>query len=134
MKLQRSIMFGAALWIAAFVVISIVMFVPWFKESTLRVMAIWWILEIPVVLLLAKWYFKADPPTVKKGVLLGIVGFVVSMVLDAIITVPLFVKSYAAFYGSWQLWVGLVEILVLCVLAGWEFDKTFTKQDLTEQK
>ncbi|MBI4993261.1 MAG: hypothetical protein HZC26_03980 [Candidatus Magasanikbacteria bacterium] len=97
-------------------------------------MATWWILEIPVVLLLAKWYFKADPPTAKKGFLLGLIGLVVSMTLDAVITVPLFVKSYAAFYGSWQLWVGLVEILILCVLAGWEFDKTFTKQDLTEQK
>ena len=128
MKLQRSIMFGTALWIAAFVVISIVMFTPWFKESQLRIMATWWIVEIPVVLLLSKWYFKADPPTVKKGFLLGIVGLAVSMALDAIITVPLFVKSYAVFYGSWQLWVGLVEILALCILAGWEFDKTFTKQ------
>ena len=128
MKYARMLGFGAMLWIAAFVVISIVMFTPWFKESQLRIMAAWWIVEIPVVLLLSKWYFKADPPTVKKGFLLGIVGLAVSMALDAIITVPLFVKSYAVFYGSWQLWVGLVEILALCVLAGWEFDKTFTKQ------
>ena len=128
MKYARMLGFGAMLWIAAFVVISIVMFTPWFKESQLRIMSAWWIVEIPVVLLLSKWYFKADPPTVKKGFLLGIVGLAVSMALDAIITVPLFVKSYAVFYGSWQLWVGLVEILALCVLAGWEFDKTFTKQ------
>lgn len=132
MKYTRMLGFGAMLWIAAFVVISVVMFTPWFKESTLRVMATWWVLEVPAVLLLSKWYFKADPPTVKKGFLLGIAGLFVSMVLDAIITVPLFVKSYSAFYGSWQLWVGLAEILVLCVLAGWEFDKTFTKTENTK--
>ena len=108
MKYARMLAFGAMLWVAAFVVISIVMFTPWFKDNTLRVMATWWVVEIPVVLLLAKWYFKLDPPTIKKGFLLGLVGIVVSMVLDAVITVPLFVKSYPAFYGSWQLWVGLV--------------------------
>lgn len=94
----------------------------------MRTFAAWWILEIPVVFLLAKWYFKADPPTVKKGFLLGIVGLVISVALDAVITVPLFVKSYSAFYGSWQLWVGLVEVVILSVLAGGEFDKTFTKR------
>ncbi|MBI5222403.1 MAG: hypothetical protein HY980_02815 [Candidatus Magasanikbacteria bacterium] len=128
MKLPRAVIFGATLWIAAFVVISIVMFTPWFKENMLRVMVVWWILEIPVVFLLAKWYFKADPPTIKKGLLLGLIGLVVSMALDAVITVPLFVKSYAAFYGDWKVWFGLIEVLILCVLAGGEFDKTFTKQ------
>jgi len=50
-------------------------------------------------------------------------------VLDLIITVPLFVKSYVVYYGDWRLWVGLIEAVVLCVIAGWEFDATYSKKE-----
>ena len=47
-------------------------------------------------------------------------------ILDIIITVPLFVKSYGDFYGNWMMWVGFALFIVLTVFAGFEFDSTYT--------
>jgi len=101
---------------------------PWFKDSEFRVDIAWYILEIPIVLIWAKMYFKADPPTTKKGLMLGLVALVAGTILDMIITVPLFVKSYAMYFGDWMLYIGYVELLVLTTYAGYEFDGTYTKE------
>ena len=104
---------------------------------------IYWILLVPVTLLSAKWYFKEDSPTLKKGLLLGLIGLAVGIVLDLIITVPLFIKSYSEFYSQWELYVGFAIFLLVCMYAGFEFDATYTKdksvkevekeEDLTEE-
>ncbi|MBU2542635.1 hypothetical protein KJ785_03685 [Patescibacteria group bacterium] len=133
MNIKRAIIFGIGVWIAAFVIISILMFTPWFKDSQTRAQVTWWILEIPAVLLLAKWYFKMDPPTIKKGFLLGVIGLVVGIILDSVITVPLFVKSYTVFFGNWLMYVGFVWGIVLTTYAGYEFDATYSKPNLTEE-
>ena len=137
MNFKRALGMGALIWVFAFMVISIVMFLPWFKEGNLRVMIAWWVAEIPVVLLLAKWYFKQRRPNFKEGFLVGLVAISVGVVLDSIFTVPLFVQAnYAEFYGNWTLYIGYAEFLVLSTLAGWEFDgpvaKTGGKTDVTE--
>lgn len=126
LNLKRSLGFGVMFWILAFVSISVIMFVPWFKDSQTRVQIAWWILEIPIVLLLAKWYFKTNHPTAKEGLLLGLVALVVGIVLDSIITVPLFVKSYNEFFGNPMMLVGWGELLILTTFAGFEFDGTYT--------
>ena len=110
------------------------MFTPWFKDSQTRVQATWWILEIPAILLLAKWYFKMDSPTIKKGFLLGVIGLVAGTMLDAVITVPFFVKSYAVFYTNWLMYIGFVWGIILTTYAGYEFDATYSKPNLTEEK
>ncbi len=133
MKLKRAFLFGTMVWVAAFVVISVLMFTPWFKDSQTRIQAGWWILEVPAVLLMAKWYFKMDPPTIKKGFLLGVLGLIVGVILDAVITVPFFVKSYAVFYTNWLMYVGFVWGIILTTYAGYEFDATFSKPNLTEE-
>ncbi len=129
MNYKRALIFGIGVWVAAFVTISIFMFAPWFKESQLRIQIAWWLIEIPAVLLLAKWYFKMDPPTIKKGFLLGVIGLVVGTVLDMVITVPFFVKSYAVFYTNWLMYVGFVWGIVLTTYAGFEFDATYSKPE-----
>ena len=127
MNIKRASAFGVMLWVAAFMVISIVMFTPWFRDSIMRVNVAWWILEIPVVLLLAKWYFKEVEPTTKNGVRLGVIGVIVGVILDMIITVPLFVKSYLTMYSDWKVYVGLLLGWLLCIYAGYEFDATYTR-------
>lgn len=128
MNFKRALGMGALIWVFTFVVISIVMFLPWFKESNLRIMMAWWVVEIPVVLLLAKWYFKQRRPNLKEGFLAGLVALLVGVVLDSIITVPLFVQAdYVKFYGNWTLYIGYAEFLVLSTLAGWEFDGPVAK-------
>jgi len=54
-------------------------------------------------------------------------GLVVGTILDMVITVPLFTKSYVAFYSSWMLYVGFAWLLLLTTYAGYEFDATYTK-------
>ena len=127
MNLKRVFEYSVLLWIIIFAIISIVMFLPWFKDSQLRVQIAWWVLEIPVVLIWAKMYFKVGTLTWKKGLHLGLVALVVGTILDMIITVPLFVRSYTTYFGSWTLYVGYLELLVLTTLAGGEFDATFSK-------
>jgi len=127
MKIKRAIGFGVMLWLAAFVVISILYQI------------VWLVLEIPVVLLLAKWYFKLDPPTIKKGLLLGLIGLLTSTILDLIITIPLFVspQSYrplSEFFLDWKILVSFGLVLLLTTYAGYEFDATYTKKDESENK
>ena len=131
MKIKRAIGFGAMLWVFAFAIISILMFTPWFKESENRYQIAWLVLEIPVVLLLAKWYFKTDPPTIKKGFLLGLVGIVTSVILDLVITIPLYVvpqsiETIGQFFLDWKMLTGYALLLFLFTYAGYEFDATYT--------
>jgi len=103
------------------------MFLPWFKDHNLRIHVALWVLEIPIMLLWAKMYFKTEMPTAKKGFYLGVFGLIIGLILDSVITVPFFVKSYALYYGNWLLYVGFAEMLILTTFAGWEFDGTFSK-------
>ncbi len=130
MNFKRALGYAILLWVIIFAVISILMFLPWFKDSSLRVNIVWYILAIPVILLWAKAYFKMDAPTTKKGFLLGVVALVVVIILDMVITVPLFVGDYALYFGDWLLYIGFVELLLLTTYAGYEFDATYTKPSL----
>jgi hypothetical protein len=133
MNIKRAIGFGAMLWILIFVVWSVLMFAPWFKDGEMRIYVTHWILLVPMVWLLAKWYFKATPPTWIKGLYLGLIGLATGTVLDLVITVPLFVKSYAGYYSDWRLWVGFALSVALCLIAGWEFDATYSKKEAPPQ-
>ena len=133
MNIKRAVGYSILLWAIIFAVISILMFLPWLKDSRSGVQMAWWFLAIPITLFWAKFYFKADPPTAKKGFYLGLIGLIVSTILDAVITVPLFIKSYSLYFGDLMLYAGYVELLVLCVIAGGEFDATFTSMPKEEK-
>ena len=122
MKLKRGILFGIILWVLIFILWSIIMFLPYLKEHQTIQYIVWWIIEIPLVLSLGKWYFKQRKPRIKEGFFLGLVALLVVTILDIAITVPFFVKSFSKFYGDWRLIVGLIELVALTTLAGWEFD------------
>lgn len=122
MNIKRAIKAGIMLWILIFVLWSIIMFMPYLKDHLNIQYLVWWIVEVVLVLLLAKWYFKQRKPNTKEGFLLGIILLVCGTILDLIITVPLFVKSYGEFYGDWRMWAGFGILLITATLAGWEFD------------
>jgi len=128
MNIKRALVYGVILWILIFVEFSIVMFLPWFKDHTKAQYVANWVLLIPIVLLCTKWFFKAEVPTTKKGLLLGIIGLVVGTILDMLITIPFFVKSYSLYYGNWMMYIGFVEGILLAAYAGYEFDGTYTKK------
>ncbi|MBD3311179.1 MAG: hypothetical protein GF349_01625 [Candidatus Magasanikbacteria bacterium] len=129
MNLKRSIFFAVILWIFIFIIISVLMFLPQLQGNDLAINIVFWIILIPLVLLLAKWYFKKDPPNIKKGFYLGVITLIIGTILDLTITIPFFVHSYADFYSDWMMWFGFAELLVLTTFAGFEFDKTFTKRE-----
>lgn len=134
LNLKRALGFSLMLWVLIFVIVSILMFLPWIKESDTRISVVWWILEVPVVLLLAKWYFKTNHPNTKEGFLLGLVALIVGNILDMLITIPLFISEqssepYAMYYGDWKIWLGFVLLVALTTFAGYEFDATYTKPE-----
>jgi len=131
MNYLRAIGFGIVLWVVVFVVLSILFFAPFLEEKTGWQYGIFWVLLIPITLFAAKWYFQDKiNPTPARGLALGIIGVIVALILDMIITVPLFVaidipylQVLSPFFGDWKLYIGLVEIVVLCLVAGSEFDQ-----------
>lgn len=127
MKYTRALLFGVFLWAFVYIAISILMFVPGIKDQTFFQYLILWVLFIPFVLFIAKWYFQMDEPTTKKGFMLGVIALLVSLALDCLITVPLFVKSYSVYFSNNYLYIGLLEVLFLTTYAGYEFDATYTK-------
>jgi uncharacterized membrane protein YtjA (UPF0391 family) len=109
-------------WVLIFVVISIIMFgLPSLSSTNQNIISL--IIEIGLVLFCAGMYFKKYPGTFVNGIILGVWFLIVGTVLDLLITVPLFVKSYSAFYGTWNLWVGFVITILFSGLATGIFRK-----------
>ena len=133
MNIKRSILFGVLLWAIIFVVLSLLMFTPFLAGKVLLWHIVFWVLLVPIVLGLCKWYFKENPPTMKKGVLLGVAALVIGIVLDMALTMPLFILpqggSYVAFYSDRMLYFGMAEVLILTTFAGVEFDATYSKPE-----
>lgn len=129
MKHKRAIVTGIMMWFFISVIFLVLMFAPFLQGKEMMQFAIFWVLLIPLTLLSAKWYFKMDSPNLKKGLCLGLIICGVALILDMFITVPIFVKSYANFFGDWKLYASLSEILLLCLYAGWEFDETYTRRE-----
>lgn len=115
MNLKRAILFGIVLWVLVFFEISILMF--GFKLTETTLFLIHYILLIPLVILTSRFYFKKSKRNVSEGFSLGIIFVLTGLVLDAIITVPLFVKDYS-FFLDINLLIGLIEIIVITTLFG----------------
>ena len=88
MKTLRAIFIGALLWLLIFIWWSILIFAPIIKEMLTLQYIIHYILLIITTSLVTGLYYKSNDKI--NGFLLGLVFFVVGIILDAIITVPLF--------------------------------------------
>ena len=115
MKLPRAILTGTILWAIIFIEWSIIIFAPVLKDLGNSQWFIHYILLIPIVLLGASFYYKKAG--LVNGFLLGLVMLITGIILDAIITVPLFTKpqgtGYAGFYLSAWAVVGYAEYLII---------------------
>lgn len=132
MRYKRAIQYGIMLWVLIFFIFSLILFLPFLRGRDLVQHIIFWVTLIPIVSFLAKWYFKAEEPTWRRGLALGVVAILVATVFDLSFIHFFFPGTYQdflrAFYGNWKLYVGLVEVVFLCVLSGLEFDATFSKR------
>lgn len=110
MNLKRAILFGALFWILIFFEVSILMFGFDLKEG-LSYYLIHYIMLIILTALVSIFYFKKQKASAVEGLKVGIIFLVVGAILDAIITIPLFVKTYS-FYTNVYLWIGfLITVL-----------------------
>ncbi len=133
MNIVRALLFSVMLYATSFVVYALSSFIGSPDDPTLGQYILFWVLNIPLILLLAKWYFKVEAPTYLHGLYLGIIAVIVAFLFDgvSIFATAAAGKSIDVFksmYTDWKFYVTVVEILALCTFAGFEFDKTYTKK------
>ena len=119
MNIKRAVFSGALLWVLIFFEVSILMF--GFK---IRVPALFYYsIHIPLMAILVViasiFYFKkASESGIKAGLFLGISFLIISVILDSIITIPLFVKDYSFFLRK-DILMGFLEVLIVTSFVGW---------------
>ena len=114
----RATWLGVLLWVLIFIELSILIFLPWFKENTMAVK----IVHLPILaiftIFLACRYFKVVMPTAKEGFIFGVWILIIANVLDLVLTIPLFIKSYSGFYSDIWLWVGFLVVILFATMVG----------------
>ncbi|OGH68763.1 MAG: hypothetical protein A3J66_03545 [Candidatus Magasanikbacteria bacterium RIFCSPHIGHO2_02_FULL_47_14] len=135
MNYKRAIIFGVVLYAVFFILYGLSYVVPFLnKESSngLKSYIFTWVINIPVVLLLGKWYFKALKPSVHRGFWLGVITILVAFALDGIFVLlalafqqPL--DDFKTLYTDWKFYTTLAEVILLCTVSGFEFDATYSK-------
>jgi hypothetical protein len=110
MRVLRAILAGILLWVLIFVEISIVQ--VGLQVTGVVADIIHYILLIPMGIFCAWFYYRGKDKT--NGFLLGLVMLITGIVLDLVITLPLFLKGdYIGFYTDPFLWAGFLIALVV---------------------
>lgn len=124
---KKATLGGILLWVLIFVVWSIIIFLPPFKNGAnlMWQFIIHYVMLVLFVWIVATMYLKKVKASAKEGLLYGIYLLVVGSILDAIITVPLFIDGdYLGYFGNWQMWIGYIEVLVFSTIFGMMFAET----------
>ncbi len=113
MKTLRAVLSGALIWVLIFVEISITMI--GFKLPELWTWIAHYILLIPIVFFCAWLYYESGDRA--NGLILGLLFLAVGIILDLIVTVPLFImlqgSSYATYFSNLYMIAGFIESVVL---------------------
>lgn len=121
MNAWRAIAFGALGWILIFFEVSILMFgFGLGANSGATYYIIHFILLAIIAALCSFLYFRGKSVKNKgfaQGLLVGLIFIITGIVLDAIITVPLFIKSYS-FFANISLLIGYLWSIVICGVVG----------------
>lgn len=141
---KRAVMIGIALWVLIFFEVSILMFGFKLNAPDPNYYLIHTLLLTAFILILSIVYFNGktlenqrfsgsskqkNKKILKKvkngfgeGIVLGIVFVVVGVILDSVITIPLFIipqgGSYTSFLFSVEMLLGYLEIIVLSGIVG----------------
>ncbi len=116
MKILKSVLYGALLWVLIFFEVSILMFGLGLEGILYYI--IHYIIAIILVSIIAILYFKKEKADFGKGIILGIGFSIVGIVLDSIITVPLFIKDYSLMFGDIGLWIGIFLGIITAGVVG----------------
>lgn len=119
MKWFRAVLISALIWVIIFVELSITMI--GFKLSETNVWIVHYLLLIPIVILGGHLYYGKNDKT--NGFLLGLFMLAIGIILDLIITVPLFIipsgGNYGTYFSSIYMLAGFVEMVILFGFYGW---------------
>lgn len=116
MSLKKAVFFGTVLWVLIFFEVSILMF--GFKLSPGAIFyAIHYIALALLVSICTLIYSKHSKLSTKNGFITGIIFALTTTILDALITVPLFVKDYSFFLDKF-LWIGTAEVIIITAFIG----------------
>lgn len=119
MNLKRAIAFGALSWVLIFFEVSILMF-GLQLETGIAYYIIHYILAAVLIALTAALYFKGKKVNKRgfgEGAIVGIIFVITGIVLDAIITVPLFIRDYGFFFDPMML-ISYLETIIIAGVVG----------------
>lgn len=115
MKLLRTIWIGALIWALIFVEWSIIIFTPFLKDLGNWQYLIHYLILIPIVIFGVSLYYKSGYKI--NGFLLGTFLLIIGIILDAVVTVPLFTIpqgiGYLEFFSSIFMIIGYVELILV---------------------
>jgi len=118
MKYFRAISIGIIIWIIGVSVYNITLFIPILENSAEQANTTLFIAVIPLVWLGAKRYYEKENHT--QGYRVGLTFFLIAAILDALITVPLFIipngGSHYKFFTDLGFWLIGAEFLAIATL------------------
>ena len=118
MNWKRAILFGALIWVLIFFEVSILMF-GLKMQSGLNYYLLHYISVGIIVLIVAFLYFKGKVKGgFKEGLLVGVIFAITGIVLDSIITIPLFMNFDYSFFLDIYLLIGILEGVIITTIIG----------------
>lgn len=116
---KRAIWAGIILWALILSEASILIFGFGLSRTSLLYYSIHYFLLIFISAIAAVTYFRGHIRAgAKQGLYLGLIMLAVGIVLDSIITIPLFLKFSYSFFLNLYLWVGMAETVLITTLVG----------------
>ena len=118
MNYSRAIRTGVSIWMIGVTLFTIATLLPISNDPEMQGNLTLALSFIPLAWFGSRYYFKREPQS--KGYQLALVLAIVAIVLDAIITVPLFFLphgvGYADFFGAPGFWFLMAELTGIVVL------------------
>ena len=118
MEIKRALIATAIVWILGVTAYILSHFVRVLDNQELQANLVLILVLIPSVLLGARFYYKNGVQT--NGFKLGLFMFLITICLDALITVPVFIipegGNYLSFFGDPWFWIIGLEYILVVVL------------------
>ncbi|WP_203258430.1 DUF5367 family protein [Hyunsoonleella ulvae] len=118
MKLLRAITIGTIIWGFGVSLFNLSFYIPILEDAQQQANMVLFLMVMPLVWYGARFYYRKDKHT--HGYWVGQAFFLTAMVLDAVITVLVFIipngGSYYEFFTDLGFWIIGVEFITITVL------------------
>ena len=122
MKFFRAVFIGLIIWIFGVGIFLLSYFMPFMDDLDFQANLVLSLAVIPLVWTGSWFYYKNDTTT--HGLLVGLVLFLTSALMDALITVPYlmapFGETHCSFFSAASFWLIAAEFVLTTVLF-WNF-------------